>query len=242
VGIELWFPDFPPCNIIALPTEPERTSCFLLVHSCAGPRWHCARPTCCVSLDSICPCNALAYVYKTNCYQNVLCCLVFCLQSSGVHSPQCRTAVLLDTVWRMQTFWEVALCRRVRVPVLWMASSNPVTALDTFETSVTTHLRHSATFQRAWILTNTVVRTTNHPDICSSCQKLSRILRSLGVRYRVHNSPPDFPLLSQINPVQDLSFYLMYLLSCYLRLCLPSGLFPQVIPPHTTLISPLPHT
>jgi hypothetical protein len=148
----------------------------------AGPRWHCARPNCCVSLDSICSCNALAYVYKTNCYQNVLCCFVFCLQSSGFHSPQCRTAVQPDTVWRMQTlriptFWEVALCRRVTVPVVRKASGSPVTALDTFETLGTIHLRHSATYQRTWILRNTVVRTTNHPHISSSSQNLSRTLR-----------------------------------------------------------------
>ena len=153
-------------------------------------------------------------MYKTNCYQNVLCCLVFSVQSSGVHSQQCRTAVQPDTVWRMQTvripiFWEVALCRQVTVPVFWKASSSPLTALGTFETSGTTHLGHSVTYQRT-ILRNSVVKTTNHPDICSSSQKLSRILRSLGIHYRVHNSPADFPLLSQINPIQDLSFYLMY--------------------------------
>ena len=141
--------------------------CSQLVSSCkirraiaAAPRWHCARPICCVSLDSICSCNVLAYVYKPKCYHNVLCCRVFCLQSSGVNSAQCRTAVQPDTVWRMQTlrirtFWEVALCRRVTVPVVWKASSSPVTALDTFKTSGTTHLGHSATYQRTWIMRNT---------------------------------------------------------------------------------------
>jgi len=252
VGIELRFPDFLPCNLISLPTEPSThwvfsVSAVLYCTIAAGPRSLCARPNCFVCLDSICSCNALAYVYKTNCYQNVLFCLVFCLQCSEVHSPQCRTAVQRVTAWRMQTlriptFWEVALCRRVTVPVVWKASSSPVTALDIFETSGSTHLGYSATYPRTWILRNTVVRTTKYPDICSSSQKLSRILWSFGVHYRIQNSPPDFPLLSQLTPVQDLSFYLMYLLSCYLRLCLPSGLFPQIFPPNTTLISPLAHT
>lgn len=95
VGIELWFPDFPLCNLISLPTEPSTNWVFSVsavlyttIHRviAAGQRSHCARPNCFVCLDSICSCNALAYVHKTNCYQNVLCCLVFCLQCSGVHS------------------------------------------------------------------------------------------------------------------------------------------------------------
>ena len=253
MGFELWFPDFPLCNLISLPTEPSTHWVFSVsaVLCCAihrgiapGPRWHCAGPNRFVCLESICSCNVLAYVYKTNCYQNVLCCVLFTVLRGSQPTVSYSTAVQRDTVWRMQTlriptFWEVALCHRVTVPVVWKVSSSPVTALDTFETSGSTHLGHSATYQRTWILRNTVVRTTNHPDICLSSQKLSRILWSLGVHYRIHNSPPDFPLLSQLNPVQDLSFYLMYLLSCYLRSCLPSGLFPQVFPQNTTLISPL---
>ena len=227
--------------------------CSLLVLSCTIRRTIAADPRATV-LDptAVFPWTPSARVMLLLTFTNptsirMYCVVVFCLQSSGVHSPQCRMAVQLDTVWRMQTlriptFWEVALCRWVTVPVFWKASSSPVTALDNLETSGTTHLRHSATYQRIWILRNTVVRTTNHPDVCSSSQKLCRILRSLGVHYHVDNSPPDFPLLSQINPVQDLPFYLMFLQSCYLCLCLPSGLFPQVFPPNITFISPLSHT
>ena len=101
------------------------------------------------------------------------------------------------SAWRIQkvrirTFWEAALYRwrtlqpsrsvssspvqaalyrwRTLQPSL-SVSSSPVQAPRTFETARTTHQPHSATCQRIWILRNTLVRTTNHADICLSSQK-----------------------------------------------------------------------
>jgi hypothetical protein len=62
---------------------------------------------------------------------------------------------------------------------------------------------------------------------CASTHECPRILWKTKVHYRVHNSPPQVPILSQINPVRPTPFYLrsILILSIHLRLGLPSGLF-----------------
>jgi hypothetical protein len=87
------------------------------------------------------------------------CIVLSCVLSTELRGSQ-RTVSYSCAAWRMQTLkirtlWEVALCPRVTVPVVWQVSSSPVTALDTFKTSGTTHLGHSATNQRTWIMRNT---------------------------------------------------------------------------------------
>jgi hypothetical protein len=43
---------------------------------------------------------------------------------------------------------------------------------------------------------------------CAAIQELLSILLSPKVHYRVHKSPLMLPILSQINPVHNTSFYL----------------------------------
>jgi hypothetical protein len=64
------------------------------------------------------------------------------------------------------------------------------------------------------------------------------------IHYRVHKSPPPVPILSQINPIHTSPSYLpqvILILSTHLRLRLPSGLFPSVVPTnilHALIFSP----
>jgi hypothetical protein len=67
-----------------------------------------------------------------------------------------------------------------------------------------------------------------------SCQLYS----NPKVHYHVHKSPPLVPILSQIDPVHTIPSYLSILiLSAYLRLGLPSGLFPSGFPTNILFFS-----
>jgi len=65
------------------------------------------------------------------------------------------------------------------------------------------------------------------------------------VHYRVHNSPPLAPILSQMNPVHNIPSYSLrsiLILYFHLRPGFPSGLFPSDFPNkilHPFLISPI---
>jgi hypothetical protein len=67
---------------------------------------------------------------------------------------------------------------------------------------------------------------------CAATQELPSILWNPKVHYRVHKSPPLVPILSQIDSVYTIPFYLrsILILSTHLRLPLPSGLFPSGFP------------
>jgi hypothetical protein len=67
---------------------------------------------------------------------------------------------------------------------------------------------------------------------CAATQELPSILWNLKVQYCVQKSPPLVPILSQINPVHTIQFYLRFILILftYLRLRLPSSLFPSGFP------------
>jgi hypothetical protein len=62
----------------------------------------------------------------------------------------------------------------------------------------------------------------------SATQEFSKILRKPKSYYRVHKSPPLFPILSQINPVPTTISYFSkvhLILSSHPRLSIPSSLF-----------------
>ena len=71
----------------------------------------------------------------------------------------------------------------------------------------------------------------------SASQETPRILRNPKVHYLIHKCPPPVPILSQLDP-QPTSWRSTLILSSYLRLCLPSGLFPSGFSPKT-LYTPL---
>jgi hypothetical protein len=67
-------------------------------------------------------------------------------------------------------------------------------------------------------------------------REIPRILRNPKVHYRAHNSPPPFPVQSQLNlfhaphPPQTNSWRYNLILPSHLRLRLPSGFFSSVFP------------
>jgi hypothetical protein len=72
-------------------------------------------------------------------------------------------------------------------------------------------------------------------------QEIPRILWNPKVHYRIYNSPPPVPILSQINPVHapdHTSWRSILILPSHLRMALPSGLFPSGFPTKT-LYAPL---
>lgn len=77
-------------------------------------------------------------------------------------------------------------------------------------------------------------------NCCSASQEIPRILFNKRVNYRVRNNPPLGPILSQLNPVQTLTPYpstYVLILSSYLCLGLPRGVFPSGIASKTVYSS-----
>jgi hypothetical protein len=71
------------------------------------------------------------------------------------------------------------------------------------------------------------------PVLC--IQEIPCILWNPKVHCRIHMSPPPVPILSRINPVSALPrlshFPKIHLISSHIRLGLPSGSIPVVLPP-----------
>jgi hypothetical protein len=67
---------------------------------------------------------------------------------------------------------------------------------------------------------------------CAATQELLSILWNPKVHYRVHQSPPLAPILSNINPIHTIPSYRrsILILSTHLRFDLPSRLFPSGFP------------
>jgi hypothetical protein len=77
------------------------------------------------------------------------------------------------------------------------------------------------------------------PSWEAASQEIPRILWNPKVHYRTHKCPPPLPVLSQIDPVPT-SWRSILILYSYLRLGLPSGLFPSRLPTKNPC-TPLPY-
>ena len=73
-------------------------------------------------------------------------------------------------------------------------------------------------------------------DRFSASQEIPRILWNPKVHYCVHKCPPPVPILSQLDPVHTPTSHflkIIVILSSYIRLGLPSGLYPSGFPTKT---------
>jgi hypothetical protein len=84
-----------------------------------------------------------------------------------------------------------------------------------------------------------LTRTEQSPswdaDRSSASQDVIYILYNPNVHYRVRNSPPLVPILSQINSVHALPSFLRFNKVLPSTLGLPSGLFPSGFPPKSSM-------
>jgi hypothetical protein len=89
-------------------------------------------------------------------------------------------------------------------------------------------------------LTNSMELSSSWQAICcATSQEFPKVLWNSKVYYRVHNSPPLVPILSQIIPVHTTTCYLRSILILATHICLrlPSGLFPPGFPTKTLYLS-----
>jgi len=87
------------------------------------------------------------------------------------------------------------------------------------------------------LLTNSIQQSHSwEANRSSATQEIPRILRNPKVHYRIHNSPPPVPMVSQSNPVHGSQYRCLNILSSPLRPCFPSGLFPSGLPTKTLYV------
>jgi hypothetical protein len=76
----------------------------------------------------------------------------------------------------------------------------------------------------------------------AASQEILGILWNPKVHYRIHKCPPPVPILSQLDqslPPHPTSLKIQLILSSHLRLGLPSGPFPSILPTKTLYTPPL---